>query len=598
MRIKLHALLTTVAVAMISSCSYSEQPVDNSLQKDDKEPQVYTLQPRSKKLRKHTYRGISGLRALSSGSESMKYPEQYLGRGYKVGDGVIGHPSNLTLPVLNTEALLKDPEFRDLIVSDHVSYAATNIQTTTEMDSQMEQELESKKIKAGFYLNLGLFSIGSRTSYTNTFNSFRVANKTYARGRLSLYWYERLVRLAATDYSLHKVAYAHLSKSFVENLYYNSIPDLLKTYGHLVVTGYYTGGRATNEYLLEAKDGIDTKSWHKNVSSFIGMTFSWAPKGEKKANDTTQNQTTLYIGQRKTDGKDIAFENKISHAYTKTQLYGGAREFAYATPSQDIQKNFVDLTPWFRSLKDEHTHTLIDISDQGLVGIEHMLIETNLKNRLIRTIRNEFPDRQPLKEPFIRIQIGSRRLVERESWKDMPGAYTPRESTRFTSIGVLYTRYGDLVILVDKSFLSRNPLAVDLKGIDPASQIAHIKEMEKIFKEEAEKLGREYGKIFDCEIQVQKGLIPPIFPIEPTSIPSPFVKTFFDFSSTRIYKYKNPRTNICYIYDESTKSAFSYYDDGEDSILDDYGLATWAERLPSKKISIRKLAEQYIVIGL
>lgn len=119
--------------------------------------------------------------------------------------------------------------------------------------------------------------------------------------------------------------------------------------------------------------------------------------------------------------------------------------------------------------------------------------------------------------------------------------------------------------------------------------------MQKIFKEEAEKLGREYGKIFDCEIQAQKGIIPPI---EPTSIPSPFVKTFFDFSSTRIYRYKNPRTNICYIYDESTKSAFSYYDDGEDSILDDYGLATWAERLPSKKISIRKLAEQYIVIGL
>lgn len=593
MRITLHALLTTVAVATISSCSYNEQPVDNTLQKNAKESQVYTLQPRSKKLRKHTYRGISGLRALSSGSEFMKYPEQYLGRGYKVGDGVIGHPSNLALPVLNTEELVKDPEFRDAIISDRLAHAASSVQTTFGTEFNMEHELEAKKIKGGFYLNLGLFSIGSKKSYTKTFESLHLKKASYALGRLNLYWYERLVRLGSTDFLLRKAAYTHLSKSFMSNLYNSSIPELLEAYGPFVVTGYYTGGRATSKYLFEAKDKLFAEAWAKNVSSYIGASFSWNPPSMTSKTDSTKNGAGLFFGFARGEGKSVAEQNKISDVYHETRLYGGAQEFAYSAPPQDMKSAFIDLTSWFRSLQNERSHTLIDISDQGLAGLEQFILESNLKERLSRTLSGKLPKDQPFETPYIFIQSGSNRMPIDNPY---PNSLGSKNYDKWVSVGVLYTRHGDQVMLIDRDFNYRSSLTREEFGTDNILDPENYgNERMRWYREAARNLGYEYSKIFECEIKVNGGW----FPVIGEEFDNPaFAKTFFDFSSTRIYRYKNPRTNICYIYDESTKSAFSYYDDGEDSILDDYGLATWAERLPSKKISMRKLAEYYNIIGL
>ena len=54
-----------------------------------------------------------------------------------------------------------------------------------------------------------------------------------------------------------------------------------------------------------------------------------------------------------------------------------------------------------------------------------------------------------------------------------------------------------------------------------------------------------------------------------------------------------------YIYDPSTRICFSYFvDEGDDEVLDIYGIRNWVESLPDKNISIASLANSYNIIGL
>ena len=54
------------------------------------------------------------------------------------------------------------------------------------------------------------------------------------------------------------------------------------------------------------------------------------------------------------------------------------------------------------------------------------------------------------------------------------------------------------------------------------------------------------------------------------------------------------------ISDTENKIAFSHYTDDLDGdwILDDYGIRSWVESLPTKSISMATLANSYRIIGL
>lgn len=71
-------------------------------------------------------------------------------------------------------------------------------------------------------------------------------------------------------------------------------------------------------------------------------------------------------------------------------------------------------------------------------------------------------------------------------------------------------------------------------------------------------------------------------------------------NEANMYTYTNPRTGIQYIYDTENKIAFSHYTDDLDGdwILDDYGIRSWVESLPTKSISMATLANSYRIIGL
>lgn len=66
-----------------------------------------------------------------------------------------------------------------------------------------------------------------------------------------------------------------------------------------------------------------------------------------------------------------------------------------------------------------------------------------------------------------------------------------------------------------------------------------------------------------------------------------------------IGKYYHEATNMEYLYDPTTKLCFSFFaDERDESLLEVYGLSSWASNLVEKQISIATLANLYTIIGL
>nr|WP_277638853.1 hypothetical protein [Bacteroides graminisolvens] len=54
-----------------------------------------------------------------------------------------------------------------------------------------------------------------------------------------------------------------------------------------------------------------------------------------------------------------------------------------------------------------------------------------------------------------------------------------------------------------------------------------------------------------------------------------------------------------YLYNPTSKLCFSFFaDDGDESLLEVYGLGNWAFNLTEKRISMATLANLYTIIGL
>ena len=80
---------------------------------------------------------------------------------------------------------------------------------------------------------------------------------------------------------------------------------------------------------------------------------------------------------------------------------------------------------------------------------------------------------------------------------------------------------------------------------------------------------------------------------------SPLCIDLAGFNEKNFYRFYNIKTSMEYIYDPSTRLCFSYFvDDGDDGVLDVYGIRDWAESLPARNISIASLANSYQIIGL
>ena len=588
--------MVLLSILYATACTQDLSEPNHRSSKAPQSKQGYTiLHPRDPRLTTKIARSSAELRALSleeDGFNPKISPYNYLGYSYKVGNGIIGHPENLGKSIIDVEGMLNDPSFRDYIIFNRVRYAHSEVQAYGSYDNLAKDATTTKKVEGGFALNLKLFTIGAKTTYNNTFHSFQSTDEKTAAGRLDLFYYDSKIQIDNLSYVQKKIGYSYFRRSFTESLYNSPMTEILEKHGPLVVFGYYTGGRATALYQFNKLDGVKQTNTNRSINALIGATFNWASDGSKRDSSKTWSGGAS-IGYDGGNGTEFKRSHGFSSVYNQISLFGGSPENVYSSPAKDVANNFVNLSSWLNSLANPKYHAFVDATDNGLVRLDHLLLEKNFREKLAflqgkHYLKNEWLAHSSLKEEETMPRIE----ILHANWTLLPntapsiGPHWFYHDLTVPMIG-LYTRFGDIILLTNEEqfeplMRKRYPFVHGDKGVYSPEGIS--REDKEIIK----KLDAMVSPIFDCEIRE----------VEHYAYPTDAYRTClpFDFTSKEIYRYKNPKTNIWYIYDKSTKSAFSFYDD--DYIPEVYGIDRWFKSLPERAISMRLLAERYTIIGL
>ena len=488
--------------------------------------------------------------------------------------------------------MLNDPSFRDYIIFNRVRYAHSEVQAYDSYDNLAKDATTTKKVEGGFALNLKLFTIGAKTTYNNTFHSFQSTDEKTAAGRLDLFYYDSKIQIDNLSYVQKKIGYSYFRRSFTESLYNSPMTEILEKHGPLVVFGYYTGGRATALYHFNQLDGVNQTNTNRSINSLIGATFNWASDGSKRDSSKTWSGGAS-IGYDGGNGTEFKRSHGFSSVYNQISLFGGSPENVYSSPAKDVANNFVNLSSWLNSLANPKYHAFVDATDNGLVRLDHLLLEKNFREKLAflqgkHYLKNEWLAHSYLKEE----ETIPRIEILHANWMLLPnGAPSFNQSVFFYVVTVpmigLYTRFGDIILFANEEEFNNLMKKRSSSFLGQDTKISP-EDLSREDKEIIKKLDAMVSPIFDCEIRE----------VEHYAYPTDAYRTClpFDFTSKEIYRYKNPKTNIWYIYDKSTKSAFSFYDD--DYIPEVYGIDRWFKSLPERAISMRLLAERYTIIGL
>lgn len=590
----LYMILLCIFSATACTQDLSE-PITHPNSAPESERDYTILHPRDPRLTTKIFRTASELRGLNveeDGFNPKISPYKYLGYSYKVGNGIIGHPENLGRSIIDVEGMLNDPSFRDYIIFNRMRYAHSEVQAYDSYDNLAKDATTTKKVEGGFALNLKLFTIGAKTTYNNTFHSFQSTDEKTAAGRLDLFYYDSKIQIDNLSYVQKKIGYSYFRRSFTESLYNSPMTELLEKQGPLVVFGYYTGGRATALYHFNQLDGVDQTNTNRSINSLIGATFNWASDGSKRDSSKTWSGGAS-IGYDGGNGTEFKRSHGFSSVYNQISLFGGSPENVYSSPAKDVANNFVNLSSWLNSLADPKHHAFVDATDNGLVRLDHLLLEKNFREKLAflqgkHYLKNKWLAQSSLKEE----ETIPRIEILHANWMLLPnGAPSFNQNMFFYVVTVpmvgLYTRFGDIILFANEEEFNNLMKKRSSSFLGQGTKISP-EDLSREDKEIIKKLDAMVSPIFDCEIREVKHYAYPTSAYR-TCLP-------FDFTSKEIYRYKNPKTNIWYIYDKSTKSAFSFYDD--DYIPEVYGIDRWFKSLPERAISMRLLAERYTIIGL
>lgn len=261
----------------------------------------------------------------------------------------------------------------------------------------------------------------------------------------------------------------------------------------------------------------------------------------------------------------------MTKLYTRLWMFGGVPDGISMNSANDIKKNSFNLEPWVTTLSNSKTHTIIDLTENGLVPMSDIVLEENYKKRMNYTSSQIVSKRPHLTMPKIEIM----RVLER---------YSSTGEALYDIAPVLITRQGDRIILRMK----------------PAASISDNElkrnENSEVFTQKALAIKEQKGNFYELEITAN-----PIARLNPSATSDKYICVDLKYMDEKnMAVYTNNRTGMQYIYDRQNRIAFSHYIDELDGdwILDEYGIRTWVESLPTKNISMASLASSYHIIGL
>lgn len=494
---------------------------------------------------------------LTRSSTSSGSSDKYLGYGFKLykGNYIPSDFDNFTHSILNIDAIKEYDE--SYVDEKYPNWNDQSSYTFYNFDDYTHFSTESKTIKTGFSLNLGFFSVGKKKTTIETFRTFINETMEQTYGEMNILFAHGKFMLLNSSGSTKVYARQFLRRPFINDLYTSPISSIIDSYGDFVVVGYYTGGRAFAQYMGNAASSTNVEQRTKSLDTNITASLTY--EGD------SLNASFGFNGK---NGNFDSTVYKRQDIFLRVKTLGGIQdETGVVNSTMALRDINIDLQAWRKSLNDSKNHTVIDLAQEGLFPMSDFVLERNFQRRFDDTSKNILLPVTRFYTPSIMIT----RVLKRTS--------TSGENL-YEVAPVLTTRQGDLIVL-------SNGNAID----------AELKQNEdnNIFLEKAKVIAEEKSKYFSSDIQISYNTTKRLNPM----FRSPLCIVLDNFNENGFYKYYNETTNMEYLYDPTTKLCFSFFaDDGDESMLEVYGLSTWASNLTEKRISMATLANLYTIIGL
>ena len=494
---------------------------------------------------------------LTRNNATIGSSDKFLGYGYKLYNGnyIPSDFDNFTHSILNIEAIKAYDE--SYVDEKYPNWNDQSSYTYYNFDDYTHFSTESKTIKTGFSLNLGLFSIGKKRTTVETFRTFINETMEQTYGEMNIIFAHGKFMLLNSSGSTKVYARQFLRRSFINNLYTSTISSVINSYGDLVVVGYYTGGRAFAQYMGNAASSTNVEQRTKSLDTSITASLTY--EGD------SLNASFGFNGK---NGNFDSTVYKKQDIFLRVKTLGGIQnEESAINTTMSLKDINIDLQSWRKSLNDSKNHTVIDLTQEGLFPMSDFVLERNFQRRFDDTSKNILLPVTRLYTPSIMIT----RVLKKTSTSG---------DNLYEVAAVLVTRQGDQIVL-------SNGNATD----------AELKQNEdnNVFLEKAKAIAEEKSKYFSSDIQISYNTTKRLNPM----FRSPLCIVLENFNENGFYKYYNETTNMEYLYDPTTKLCFSFLaDDGDESMLEVYGLSTWVSNLTEKRISMATLANLYTIIGL
>ena len=494
---------------------------------------------------------------LTRNNATIGSSDKFLGYGYKLYNGnyIPSDFDNFTHSILNIEAIKAYDE--SYVDEKYPNWNDQSSYTYYNFDDYTHFSTESKTIKTGFSLNLGLFSIGKKRTTVETFRTFINETMEQTYGEMNILFAHGKFMLLNSSGSTKVYARQFLRRSFINNLYTSTISSVINSYGDLVVVGYYTGGRAFAQYMGNAASSTNVEQRTKSLDTSITASLTY--EGD------SLNASFGFNGK---NGNFDSTVYKKQDIFLRVKTLGGIQnEESAINTTMSLKDINIDLQSWRKSLNDSKNHTVIDLTQEGLFPMSDFVLERNFQRRFDDTSKNILLPVTRLYTPSIMIT----RILKKTSTSG---------DNLYEVAAVLVTRQGDQIVLSNG-----NATEAELKQ----------NEDNNVFLEKAKAIAEEKSKYFSSDIQISYNTTKRLNPM----FRSPLCIVLENFNENGFYKYYNETTNMEYLYDPTTKLCFSFLaDDGDESMLEVYGLSTWVSNLTEKRISMATLANLYTIIGL
>lgn len=553
-----HILSTALLALILTSCNNDETlPLNYNA---DVQEDVIIVQERSPKLpvksvnKPVIVEDCTLTRTTNSNGAIIGNSDALLGHSYSVGNSILGDYSNVGHPVVNIE---KVKEYgTDYINPKALQYFSAERFSYSNYDSYESKLSETKKIATGFSLNLGLFKIGRKKTTESTFNSAITSSSQAVYGELNMLYYNSSFELLPTSRKLY--ARECLSPVFQKNLYSSTMGDILDNYGEYILTGYITGGKAFALFAGIGNNTSSSVSKEHAMDTNIDASVSWE-----------ENSASGSCNFGNGNGSSSSTTTGISNIQTKLWIYGGTPVGLTMNSANDLKDINLDLSPWIESLSDSDTHTIVDLTENGIYPLSEFILEENFKRRLDATSLGALPKYPSFVTPYIDVM----RVFER---------YSSTGEALYDIAAVLTTRQGDKIVLRNGD--AETATDAELRNNENAS----------VFSQKANAIALVKQEFYDLEIRINSSTR-----LNPT-MGTPLCVDLGKIDESSMYVYSNPRTGIQYIYDRTNKIAFSHLVDDLDGdwILDEYGIRDWVESLETKSIALATIANSYKIIGL